>query len=107
MRPGTFWSGLTTLVILAVPVLAGAGLLAFDAVYQSGNYVALMGYGLLALGSLLGYRAIKAKAGPAGLEVEARNTADLEHEIRSRPGAAERIDAHAEGMRRGERDAPV
>lgn len=71
MRPGTFWSGLTTLVILAVPVLAGAGLLAFDAVYQSGNYVALMGYGLLALGSLLGYRAIKAKAGPAGLEVEA------------------------------------
>lgn len=71
MRPGTFWSGLTTLVILAVPVLAGLGLLAFDAVYQSGNYVALMGYGLLALGSLLGYRAIKAKAGPAGLEVEA------------------------------------
>lgn len=107
MRAGSFWAGVTTLVILIVPVLAGLGLLAFDAVYQSGNYVALMGYGLLALGSLLGYRAIKAKAGPAGLEVEARDTADLERKIRSRPGAAERIDAHAGGMRRGGRDAPV
>lgn len=29
----------------------------------------------------------------------AKNTADLEREIRSRPGAAERIDAHAEAMR--------
>lgn len=71
MRAGSFWSGITTAVILSVPVLAGLGVLAFDAVYESGNYVALMGYGLLALGALLGYRALKVKAGPAGLEVEA------------------------------------
>lgn len=74
MRSGSFWAGLTSAIILAIPILAGAGLLAFDAVYKSGNYVALMGYGLLALGSLLGYRAIKAKAGPAGMEVEAGTT---------------------------------
>lgn len=29
----------------------------------------------------------------------AKKTADLEHRIRSRPGAAERIDAHTEAMR--------
>lgn len=73
MRAGSFWSGITTAVILSVPVLAGLGVLAFDAVYESGNYVALMGYGLLALGSLLGYRSIKARATARGVEFEAED----------------------------------
>lgn len=86
MRAGSFWSGATTAIIMAIPVLAGAGVLAFDAVYESGNYVALMGYGLLALGSLLGYRAIKAKGGPSGVEIEASTEAGgLEEENDNKP----------------------
>lgn len=70
MRAGSFWAGVTTAVILAIPVLSGLGLLAFDSVYQSGHFLGLLVYGLLALASLLGYRYLKAKAGASGIEIE-------------------------------------
>lgn len=70
MRPGTFWSGLTTLIVLAIPILAGFGLWRFFGVYESGQYVTLCGYGLIALAALLGYRYAKVKAGPGGVEIE-------------------------------------
>lgn len=71
IRAGTFWSGITTAVVLAIPVAAGFGLYEFLQVYESGHFLSLCAYGLLALGSLLGYRFLKAKATATGIEVQA------------------------------------
>ena len=62
-RAGSFWAGLATLIVLAIPVLSGLRVAAFQAVYESPSYPTLCRYAGAALLFLLGYRHLNNRYG--------------------------------------------